>query len=807
MIRNYLLTAFRHLRNNKTNGFLNIFGLAIGIACAGLIFLWVEDEVNFDGNNKKKDSVYFVMINDILDKGVMTHGSTPGPLGPALAKDFPGIANSFRMTEQGTNSLFTIGNNAVYAAGRFTENAIFDLFTLPFVQGTPAGAFSQLYSLVITESTAKKFFGEEKNIIGRTVRIDSKQDYVISGVIKDLPANSTLQFEWLAPWRIYEKQSSPWIEKWTNFGTSTYVELKPGIRPADINRQLYNYIGQKQGDATTNVHPFLFGMNQWHLYNQFENGHQTGGGAIRYVRLFSAIAWVILLIACINFMNLATARSEKRAREVGVRKVLGAGKQNLVAQFIGEALIMAMLSSLTAILLILLSLPAFNLLVQKHLSIALSQPVHLLALVAITLVCGLVAGSYPSFYLSSFNPVFVLKGIRLKAGSAAVIRKGLVILQFTVSIVLITATIIIYQQIQHVKSRDLGFNKDNLVQLDLRGDMLQNFAVIKQDLLNTGAVENVALADHATLYAGNNTSALDWQGKTPNSNIVISQRLVSPEYMSTTGMHILRGRNFQTTDHVEMGPNFAPKDSNAIFHILVTKSFEKLMGPGSAIGKWARLSFGPDRTLNMRIVGVVKDYVYGDMYGSADPVAFYYIPEGFNLMFLRLKPQRSPEQALAKIGSVLKKDNPGYPFEYKFVDEQFNELFSSEMLISRLSRVFAALAIIISCLGLFGLAAYTAERRIKEIGIRKVLGASTTGLAGLLSVDFLKMVIIACVIAFPVAWWTMHNWLNGYAYRIGISGWIFVIAGLAAIAIALLTVSFQTFRAALANPIKNLRSE
>ena len=807
MLKNYFKTAFRNLRNNKTNSFLNIFGLAIGIACAGLIFLWVGDELSFDSNNLKKSSIYLVKINAVHDNGVMTHSSTPGPLGPALQAEIPGIAATCRVGGEDTKSLFTIGNNAVYATGEYAEPAIFDLFTLPFVQGNARTAFSQLYSLVLTEKTAKKFFGQEKDIVGRTIRVDNQQNYTIGGVIKDLPENSTLQFEWLAPYQIHENLNTPWIRKWSNFSLTTYVELKPGVQPAGIDRQLYNYLGRKAGDTSSNTHPFLFGMSQWHLYDQFENGRQTGGGAIRYVHLFSAIAWIILLIACINFMNLATARSEKRAREVGVRKVLGAGKQNLVIQFIGEALLMAALSAFFAILFMALSLPAFNALVHKNLSIGLSQPQHLAALLLITLVCGLVAGSYPSFYLSSFNPVFVLKGIRLKAGSAAYIRKGLVVVQFTVSIVLITATIVIYKQIQHIKNRDLGFNKDNLLQLSLRGNMLQNFDVIRQDLINTGAVENMALADHPTLYGGNNTSGLEWQGKTPNSIISISQRLVSPEYMSTTGMHVVEGRDFQPTDHVEMGPNFGPKDSNAIFHILVTQSFEKLMGKGSAVGKWVKLSAGNGNTFNLRVVGVVQDYVYGDMYGSADPVVFYYIPEGTNMAFVRLKAGKDPEQALAKIETILKKDNPGYPFEYKFVDEQFNELFASETLISRLSRVFAALAIIISCLGLFGLAAYTAERRTKEIGIRKVLGASATGLAGLLSKDFLVLVGLSCILAFPIAWLIMNNWLRDYAYRISISGWIFVMAGIAAISIALLTVSFQTFRAALANPVKSLRSE
>ena len=805
MFKNYFLTAFRNLRNNKTNSFLNIFGLAIGIACAGLIFLWVEDEINFDSNNQKKESLYIVRINASTDNGVITHASTPGVMGPALQQDIPGLANTCRATEDADRLLFTIGDRPVYASGHYAEPSVFNMFTLPFVQGNAHNAFSQLYSLVITEKTAKKFFGEEKNIVGRTVRVDSKQDYVISGVVKDLPANSTFQFEWLAPFQIFFQQS-PWAQKWSNFCINTFVELKPGTNAATLNKKLYPYFESKMGGGPATSHPFLFPMKDWHLHDQFENGQQTGGG-IRYVHLFSAIAWIILFIACINFMNLSTARSEKRAREVGVRKVLGAEKSNLVVQFIGEALLMSALSTIAAVIISSLALPAFNWLVQKDLSLGLTHPVHIMALFGVALICGLVAGSYPSLYLSSFNPIFVLKGIRLKTGSAAFIRKGLVVLQFTVSIILITATIIIYQQVQHVKNRDLGFNRNNLVQINLRGDMLKHFAAIKQDLLNTGAVENVALADHETLYAGNNTSSLNWQGKNPNSNIVISQRLVSPEFIATTGMQIGEGRDFQPTDLVEMGDDLMPKDKTQLFHVLVTQSFEKLMGKGSALGKWIQLPRDNNQVFNLRVVGVVKDYLFGDMYGGGNPVLFYCIPQATTLMYVRTAAQTNPEQALAKMAGVLKKDNPSYPFEYKFVDDQFDQLFTDEMLISRLSRVFAALAILISCLGLFGLAAYTAERRTKEIGIRKVLGASATGLAGLLSKDFLKLVLISCLLAFPIAWLTMHNWLKDYAYRITISWWIFGMAGTAAIAIALFTISFQAIRTALANPTKSLRSE
>lgn len=809
MFKSFFKTTVRTLWKNKGYSSLNIFGLAIGIACAGLIFLWVEDEVNFDSNNLKKSKLFLVKTNDKVDDGVFTHSSTPGPLAPSMLAQMPGIANTCRVTEGGASMLFSSGDKSVYASGNYAEPSLFSMFTLPFAEGNASNAFAQLHSIVITQKTAKKFFGDEKNVIGKTVRMDNKQDYVVTGVLKDLPENSSFQFEWLAPFKVWYDENA-WAQSWFNFGLTTYVELKPGADAVVLNRQLlnpvYDFTTQKNESSVSTVHVFLFGMNDWHLHNDFDNGKETGSGRIQYVHLFTIIAWIILFIACINFMNLATAGSEKRSKEIGVRKVLGAEKKILVFQFIGEAIFMALLAAVAAVFIMTLLLPAFNLLVQKNLSLGLTNPSHFIALLLLAVICGLVAGSYPSLYLSSFNPVFVLKGIKLKTGSAAFIRKGLVVTQFAVSIILIIGTIIIYQQIQHVKSRDLGYNKNNLIQIDAQGDLVKNFPSIKQDLLNTGVVKNTALADHTTIDGGNNTTSIDWQGKTPNSNIVISQRLVSPEFMSTVDMHIIEGRDFRASDVIQFGDNRMPKDSNQIFNVIVTQSMEKLLGKGSAVGKTMQRQAN-NGTFHMVVTGVVKDYVYGDMYGQSAPVIFYYIPQAARLMYVRTNAHSDPEIALTKIGAVMKKDNPAYPFEYKFVDDQFNNMFLSEMLISKLSRVFAALAIIISCLGLFGLAAYTAERRTKEIGVRKVLGASVSGIAALLSKDFLKLVCVSCIVAFPIAWWMMNNWLQNYQYRIKISWGIFLIAGLLAIIIALATVSFQAIKAAIANPVKSLRTE
>lgn len=790
MIKNYIKTAFRSLTKNKAYSFLNIFGLAIGIVCAALIFLWVEDEVNYDSVNVKKDRLYLVKENQKYDAYVFTHSSTPGLMGPEIKETLPGIANACRTSEGEETFLFSQGDKSVYASGKYADPSIFSMFTLPFIQGNARSAFSQYHSLVITEKTAKKFFGNEQNVIGKTIKVDNKQDYVVSGVVKDLPANSSLQFEWLMPFQIHW-DNSPWLKTWGNNNTTTYVELKPNASFATVNSQMLNYIQRHEPKAIG--HMFLFAMNDWRLYDDFKDGKMTGGGRIEYVHLFSVIAWTILLIACINFMNLSTARSEKRAREVGVRKVLGAGKNSLIFQFIGEAIFMAIIAAAFGVILITLVLPGFNLLVEKQLTLGFDKPYHILALLSIAIICGLVAGSYPALYLSSFKPVSVLKGIKLKDSSAAYIRKGLVILQFSASIILIISTVIIYQQIQHIKNRDLGFNKNNLLEIDLQGQMAKNYTPIREELLRTGNIENAALADHSIIYEGNNTNGMTWEGKAPGSEVLISQRYVTPEFMATSGLTILEGRNLVV------------RDTGRPVHMIITKSLEKLMGKGSALGK--TMHYQGDTTM-ATIVGVVNDYVYGNIYGKPDPVMFMVAsPENNRVMYVHIKPQADIQKTLTDIQGVLKKYNPAYPFQYRFVDDQFNGMFLTEMLASKLSRLFAALAIVISCLGLFGLAAYTAERRTKEIGIRKVLGASVASVTSLLSKDFLQLVILSCLIAFPVAYWKMSLWLKGYQYHIEMQWWVYLVAGVMAIVIALITISFQTIKAALANPVKSLRSE
>jgi putative ABC transport system permease protein len=786
MLKNFLKTTFRNIRQNKTYSFLNFFGLAIGIACAGTIFLWVENEKSFDHSYVNRDRLYQVMTNQTYEGVIRTFASTPGRLADAMVKELPGISNACRTSGGGRQSLFTNGNKSIFEQGMYADSSFFPMFRLDFVDGNPGHAFVKLQCLVISQKMAKQFFGTDHGVVGRTIRVDNKDEYEITGVFRDLPQTSTMQYEWIAPFGIYAS-TRDWLKYWGAFGPRTYALLEASAHIGSVEKRLSGFLHEK--DKSVNTQAILFAMNDWHLRGNFVGGKQTGG-RIEFVQLFAVIAWIILVIACINFMNLATARSERRSREVGVRKVLGAGRASLLLQFIGEAMTMSFISVGIGLVFIVLILPYFNTLVGTNIHLGLNNPKHASAVIVIAVFCGLVAGSYPSLYLSSFNPIYAFKGVRIKNGSASLVRKSLVVFQFSVSVILIICTVLVYQQVQHIKNRDLGYEKEGLLDMKVNGSLQTDFSAIKQDLINTGLVENAALCSSESLFTSNNSSGYSWQGKDPNSNIIISYRAISPEYISTMKMRLLDGRDFR--------PHFQ-SDS---MHVIVTESLQKLMGNGSAVGKIIQ---GNNKSFT--VIGVIKDYIYGDMYGKPDPVIFFANPGEGEYFYIRYKPRVNTTEALAKTAAILKKDNPAYPFEYDFVDDQFDGLFKTETLVANLSRIFAGLAIVISCLGLFGLSAFMAEQRTKEIGIRKVLGANVAGIVSLLSFDFLKIVGISIVIASPVAYFMMDEWLQDFAYRIQIGWWVFAMAGFAAIVIALITVSFQAIRAAVLNPVTTLRAE
>lgn len=783
MLKNYLKTTVRNLFRNRTYSFLNLFGLGIGIACAGIIFLWVEDESNYDTQYLHRDRLVQLLTNQTYDGVVRTFRSTPGKLGPALVNEVPEIVKASRSSQN--RLLFSIGDKAIFEKGLYVDSSFFSMFSLQFVQGDSVRPFGQLHSVVISEKMARQFFGDSKDITGKTIRVNNKQDYVVTGVFKDPPSNTTLEFEWLSPWGIFEAENG-WLQFWGANGPQTYVQLSPLADMEKVRHSIADFIHSKDKRVSTQV--ATLPMSDWRLRDNFVDGKQSGG-RIEFIRLFSIIAWIILVIACINFMNLATARSTARAREVGVRKVLGAGKRMLVIQFIGEALLVSFVSLLLGVLFMKLLLPLFNRLTEKSMDLGLDNPRHIVAGIGIAVFCGLVAGSYPSLYLSSFNPVYVFKGLKLKTGNGAT-RKGLVGFQFVVSIVLIICTILVYQQVNHIKNRNLGYNKDRLVELEMTGKMQEHFDQIRRELINTGNVQEAGLCNTAPLYTANNGSNYDWEGKEPGSNILISIRSINSSYLATMQMPLTEGRNFR------------PDSRSDSTNVLITETLAGLLGKGSALGKTIR-SDGESLT----VVGVVKDYVYGDMYGKPDPVIFFSEPEETNFLYVRFKPDADLKSGLAQMTQIIHTANPGYPVEYKFVSDQFNTIFKSETLIGSLAQLFSLLAILISCLGLFGLSAFTAEQRTKEIGIRKVLGASVPGIISMLSKDFLRVVMVSLLIAVPVAYFMMQNWLKDFAYRISIQAWVFAAAGMIAIFIALATISFQAWRAALVNPVRSLRSE
>ncbi len=786
MLKNYFKIALRNLWKNKSYSFINVFGLAIGITCASFIFLWVEDEMNFDQSIPDKELVFSVPTNQKYDGEWRTLSeATPGPLAADLKSEIPEIARSAR--KRNSSILFTVGEKSINSKGSYADKGLFDIFGLEFIEGDSESAFENKKSIVITEEVATILFGESRAAIGKGVLVDQKTSFTVTGVVKDFPNNTTFPVSWLVPFENFT-DGKEWTQDYGSNFTDTFVKLKPGSEVEIVDKKVRALMPAKTGDKDTEA--ILFAANDWHLRGEFKDG-KIIGGRIEYVRLFSLIALIILVIACINFMNLATAQSEKRANEVGMRKTLGSGKKQLIFQFITEAVFTALLSGVVSVLLLIIFIPQFNGLIEKNLSLNLSEPIHFLPFILIITICGVFSGLYPAFYLSSFKPIDVLKGSRKQAGGASITRKSLVVMQFSVSIIFIISTVIVYQQVQHVKNRDLGMNKDNLIEVPAaNGTIIENFRSIDQELRSTGLIASTGLFNSHILSDGNNTSGIGWAGKSGSEDILISYRTVTPDLFDAAGMKIKEGKGFSSSENADSSK------------VLVSESFAALMKTDEVLGK--TISWDEDiYTIN----GVVEDYLYGDMYGKSDPVVFFHHAEGSDYLYIKPKAGAGITETLTEIEKVLKAQNPGFPFEYSFVDDSFNSRFKSEQLMGSLSQIFALLAILISCLGLFGLSAYMAEQRRKEIGVRKVLGSSVPGIVRLLSKDYIKLVLVAIFVSVPIAWYVMQNWLNGFNYRIDIQWWVFLLAGIISVGIALLTVSFQAIKAAMANPIKSLRTE
>ena len=786
MIKNYLKTAFRNLLRNKAFSVINIFGLAFGMASAVLIVLWIQNEMSFDRYHANANRIYQVWGNDTVGGEIRSGMATPEIMATVLKTDVPEIEQAARISWE-QNYLFTVGEKSLKAKGNLVDPSFLTMFSFPLLKGDAATVLNDPYAIVITSQLAKTIFGNE-DPIGKIIKVENDENYKVTGILKDLPNNTQFKFEYLMSYE--HKTMKGFIDKdWTNISIRTYVLLKPHTSFASADNKIKNIIVQHSGGRAKTA-AFLYPLKDLRLYSEFKNGKAIGG-RIERIKIFSIIAVFILLIACINFMNLSTARSVKRAKEVGVRKVIGARKGSLIGQFLAESVLMACIAGLLAVLIVQLCLPAFNELVEKKLSIAYSNIYWWLAGISFILFTGILAGSYPAFFLSALKPIFVFKGSASKINTLITPRKVLVVLQFTFAIALIICTMIIQQQIKYAQSRQTGYDKNNLGYVFIQGDTRKNYELIKSDLINSGTAIAVSktLAPLTQNWSAGNS--LKWQGKDPNTRIQVNRYTEDAGLVKTAGMQLTLGRDIDIKNY--------PSDSTAC---LISESTVKAMGFKDPIGQ--EIFDDPD---SWHVVGVIKDFILESPYESVKPFIVKGPKYGGNVIHIRLNPANSIAQNLAKAEQIFKAYNPVYPFDFHFTDEEYAKKFNDEKLTGTLASLFAVLTIFISCLGLFGLATFMAENRIKEIGVRKVLGASVISITGLLSKDFIKLVVIAILVASPLAYWATSKWLQGYNYRVNISWMVFVSAGVLAILIALLTVSFQAIKAAIANPVKSLRTE
>ncbi|HRO47168.1 ABC transporter permease [Agriterribacter sp.] len=783
MIRNYFKIAWRNLLRNQGFSLTNLLGLTIGITCTIFISLWVQDELGYNKFQKNYDNIYQVIANRNFNNQVFTDRSMALPLAAELEHSSPQIKHAV-VTTYPQPRVLTHGNDKIKKQGYIVSEHYFDLFPWKFLKGNAVTALKEPNAIVLTASAAKAFFGTQ-DPINKVLRFDNGHDVKVTAVLQDIPRNSTFQFDWLTPFNYNDPDTKRSMSEWVNSSWNVFIQTVPNADTGMLNKSI-TQVKRAHGNDDISSY-FVFPMSRWRLYSDFNNGMNTGG-MIEYVRLFSIVAVIILLIACINFMNLSTARSEKRAKEVGIRKTLGSGKKQLILQFFLESMILTLIAFLFAIAAVALLLPSFNLFINKQLSLNLFSPVFWLGAAAIILFTGLVAGSYPALYLSSFNPVRVLKG-SFAAGKKTILpRHILVVSQFVISILLISATIIVYRQIQHVKDRDMGYNPNNLIMIPSTPDTDKSFAVIKQELLATGMISNVTRTSSPITEVWWNTGAPDYEGKPANAQIIMGGLGVDVDFSKTMNIKMLEGRDFSGT----------PADSASMILNKAAVDAMKLKNP---VGRQMR--YGRTYT----VIGVSDNVIMTSPFEPAYPMLIVYDPNSSSMNTLRLKEGIIPQKAIASIETIFKKYNPAVPFEYQFVDQEFQKKFLTEELISKLTNIFAGLAIFICCIGLAGLASFTIEKRLREIGIRKVLGATVQQLLLLISKDFLKLVLIAFVIATPLAWWLMHNWLEKYTYRIFISPWLFGIVGILVLLLALMVVGLNTIKAATTNPVKSLRTE
>lgn len=786
MLKSYIRIAFRNLVRNKLFSTLNILGLAIGMGSAILILLWVNDELQVDQFHANGPLLYRVMENQQYTDGkLFTFSSTPGPMAPFIKDKYPEIEKASRFSWE-VNNLFTLGDKTFYDRGRYADQDFLDMFSFQWVSGNQSSALKDKHSIVMNETMAEKYFGKE-NPIGKTITMNTDENFTVTGVFKSLTKQSSFQYDYLLCFQYFFDENKSWLDQWGNNNIRTFIQLTPGTQIDAFQKKFENEI--KEHEAETNVKLFVQPYQDMYLYGNFENGKQTGG-RIEFVRIFSVVAVFVLLIACINFMNLSTAQAGKRAKEVGLRKVAGAFPSQLFRQFMGESFVTVGISAVLAVGIVLLTLSSFNELTGKTMSLMLFDKDMALILVGVIVVTSLVAGSYPAFVIAEFKPVQVLKG-QLKSGSGAFFfRKVLVVTQFFLSILGIISTIVVFRQMNYMQNREIGFVRDNLFYVWMDGDVHAKFETFKNRLSELEGVESITASTQLPIDIGNSTYGLQWEGKDPNERILFTNMDVDADFIQTMKMRMAEGRAFDR--------NQISDTMNYIVNEVAAKKFGFKSGTaGQEITMWESKG---------KIIGVVKDFNFGSLHRPIEPLIIRYRNKYVSCLVVRAKANES-EAALRSTEKLWKEYAPGYPFKYSFLNQDWENFYKSEQQRGKVFNAMSAISIFISCLGLFGLSAFSAERRTKELGIRKVLGASTNGLVALMGKEFAVLVLVASALGCPLGWYFMDNWLKGYAFHIEVGWGTLAFAVLFCITIAMLTVSYHAIRVALANPAKAMRYE
>lgn len=793
MLTNYFKVALRVMFRNKTYSAINVAGLTLGITGATLLFLWIKKEFSYDQFHVNKDQIYTVWNRELINGQWNTWSSTPRVLGPTLKQDYTGIEATVSYAQYSDSYLFSAGDTRIMRDEvQFVDPEFLTMFSFPLIKGDVTSALANPNSIVLTEQFARQLYGD-REAFGESLTISvSGTDipFTVTGILKDLPSNTDINFEFLIPWQflesIYGKE-----ENWLNNSVLTYVQLQAGANPETINAEIKD-IKKKHTDGYDKTEVFLYPFTRNHLYSGFENGVPSGG-RIEVIRMLGILGICLVLIACINFINLSTARAQRRSKEVAVRKVTGAYRHSLVFQFLCESTSIALCAGLISLLIVYFALPFFNSLIKQQLSLDFTSIPFWASGIAFITIVGLLAGSYPAFYLASFRPVGILKGANVSTSGKNTLRTLLVIFQFGFAIMMIVSTIVVRKQIQHVQTRQTGYAKDNLIYHSLVGDITKKYEAYRNELVQSGAALSVTKTSTPITQRMSNTNGIYWEGKDPKEGTNIERFNVDENIIATAGFTLVEGR--------DMDLQKFPTDSLAV---ILNETAARLMGFKDPIGEII-----VDDDVEYHVIGIIQDFILTSPYQKVEPMVLLGSQNdwAFNVIHIKLNPNNTTQENLASVSKVFSKYNPEYPFEYHFAEVEYERKFSDLKTTLTITTLFTSIAIFIACLGLLGLSTYMAESRIKEIGIRKVLGGSVLSITKLLSTSSIKPILIAIALFSPLAWWSMNWWLSHYAYRITINPWIFVAASLSILLIAVVTISTQTIRAATTNPVKSLRNE